>query len=184
MGNGTLEIGDTPLAPPPTDPNVGYPANSYMRVTPGVFVPGILHTIETATVESKRIRFSVDPTAFENEWCAMQTPYKIETDSPDSADLYLCTPYLQVVESAPASNVCHYVSRTGETLSTQVDCGKGWLCSFGMCDCNAQGCSATHRPDESFPVFDAALDDAGDSLVGTMKINGGGTAVTVRLHRR
>ena len=67
-GVGTIEVGDAPLDPAPTDPEVGLPG------TPGRFHDGFRYPIHAATVEAGRIRFEIDPGERFAAWCAIQTP--------------------------------------------------------------------------------------------------------------
>src|SRR6478752_1246764 len=81
-GNGTLEIGNSPALPIATDPNVGYPASyksdsSFEQFT--YLFPGFAYAVDTATVESARIRFTLNPWQIARDWCEMQTPYDIHS---------------------------------------------------------------------------------------------------------
>lgn len=83
-GNGRLEIGDSAPLPKATEPDVGYPAAYSGEPTLEQFstlFPGFAYTISTATVESARIRFSLNPWQIERDWCALQTPYDSQDGS-------------------------------------------------------------------------------------------------------
>lgn len=91
---------------------------------------------------------------------------------------YLCLPKQSVFASCSSAKVPD---------PDLVNCQKQMLCSNGVCACDAEGCSFYEPPSGQVATrvkLDAALDDAGDSLVGTLKIgNGGQVSVTVRLKR-
>ena len=188
LGNGTLEIGDTPLFAPATNPDVAYPP-TYKRQQFESLYPGISYPIRAATVESARIRLSVNPWEVERDWCAFQTSYAMPSGysypDPDGiATGYRCGPFRAVAAGANGE-ACVY---TGDgTPEMPVDCDKANLCQDDACSCDATGCSVREAPSgkqDAYTKFDAALDDSGDSLVGTLKVGVGGDKVsmTVRLH--
>ena len=178
LGDGSLEIGDSAPMPPATDPSVGYPPRSGPEVGVGIqqLFPGVSYAISTATVESARIRFWINPWDVERDWCALQTSFAVK----DSVHGYLCV-------SAPtgtrsfSTSTCYL--NEGASL-VPVDCDKRDLCWTDACTCDEAGCSRhedTSGQHAGYTRLDAALDDTGESLVGTLKIND--TAFTVRLHR-
>jgi len=174
LGNGTLEIGNSPALPIATDPNVGYPANyNRLQRIEDLFV-GVSYPVSTATVEAARIRFSVNPWDLERDWCALQTSYL-----PPTATEYLCVPYA-VGLSIPGNNYCDV---NDGVVAVPVDCTKRDLCLMRVCDCDAQGCSRHQDVSgmKGYTKFDAALDATGDTLVGTLKVND--KPFTVRLQR-
>jgi hypothetical protein len=210
-GNGTLEIGDSAPLPVATNPNVGYPASFGGRLDFEQFstlFPGFAYTIGTATVESARIRFSLNPWQIERDWCALQTSYDSQSGGsgggsgdwgfggtggsggippgyavgPDSGGYglgrYQCLP------KQDRNVACAYSSVSGPVA---VDCAKGELCWQQVCACDAQHCTFYEPPVGALATrgrLDAALDDGGKSLVGTLKIgNAGQVSVTVRLKR-
>jgi hypothetical protein len=80
-GQGTLEVGDGPMLPPP-DPDVGWP--------PGVTLDGLVqnqavlkvgfrYPIQQARVEANRIQLTVTPAELYRPWCQAQTPILNET---------------------------------------------------------------------------------------------------------
>jgi len=216
-GNGTLQIGDSAPLPVATDPSVAYPASftgtgaldEYTKL-----FPGFAYAIDTATVESARIRFTLNPWQVAHDWCSLQTAYDTQAVAggsggaggaggvnrggaggdgavppgylvgPDSGGYglgrYRCLPNFE----RSISDVCSY-SVNGTPAS--VDCEKAELCLSGVCSCDTQGCDYYQPPSGAYATrakLDAALDEAGNSLVGTLKIsNAAQVAVTVRLHR-
>ena len=178
-GNGTLEIGDTARWPVATNPDVGYPPGPGMSdrfenaLVAGVFAqavsklfPGIIYPVSSATVEAARIRFSVNPWESERDWCALQTSYPVQKPSAP----YGCLPTANI--SNPSVGECFYSQNDGSGV-TPVDCGKAAMChSNAVCTCDAQGCSILSDPmyRASYTKLDAALVDAGESLVGTLRL--------------
>ena len=164
-GDGSLEIGDTAHWPAATNPDVGYPPVS---VTTGLFYPaeklfpGISYPISGATIELARLRLSVNPWEVVRDWCALQTSYAHATGpSP-----YSCLPAPVYENPGPG---CRYGSP-----ATSVDCAKAMMCTGQpqACSCDAQGCSipTDHNHSLGYTKLDAALDDGGSSLVGTLRI--------------
>jgi hypothetical protein len=173
LGNGTLEIGDSPALPIATDPDVGYPLNydpqekSIRNLLAGFSYP------VSATVASARVRFSINPWDLERDWCALQTSYPVAVGD------YLCVQFAG--GSGPADGSACYVNDA--TVAIPVDCRKRDLCMMRYCSCDAQGCTRPEvppgQPKES--KFDAALDATGDLLTGTLLLND--KTIAVRLHR-
>jgi len=186
LGNGTLTLGDSAPLPVATNGDIGYPP----ALRPGApspandqianLFPGFAYPINTATVESARIRFSANPWEIEHDWCELQTPYP--SLPLGGLPPYSCLPY--VSSWTVGTPTCAYDYGTGDV---QVDCAKLELCVGFACSCNAQGCSVTDGSPfsgpNSYTRFDAALENAGNSLVGTMRVGGKQTAMTVRLKR-
>ena len=102
-GNGSLEIGDTARLPAPTTPDLPYPPNSspYQRLE-NLF-PGISYPISTATIESARLQFSVNPWEVDRDWCALLTSYLV----PEGPWPYGCLPVYSVNRSMP-DGPCSY----------------------------------------------------------------------------
>lgn len=177
-GDGTLEIGDSAAMPQATDPTVGYPPRTGPEVGVDIqrLFPGVSYPISTATVESARIRFWINPWEIERDWCALQTSFPVNGAAHD----YLCVS-ASTGSWSFSTSTCYL--NDGTSL-VPVDCDKRELCWIGACTCDEAGCSRhedTSGQHAGYTRLDAVLDDAGESLVGTLKIND--TAMTVRLHR-
>lgn len=182
-GNGSLEIGDSSPLPPPTNGDVGYPAsfNGSAEQVEKLF-PGVSYPITGAIVESERLRFSVNPWEVERDWCPLQTSYAVESGGETQ---YRCVPGSQMWFGNIAA--CTY---NDGTVDVPVDCMKFALCTFPNfhpCTCDATGCSPFEAPPElqqNYAHLDAALEDGGNSLVGTLKTGYDGSwTKTVRLKR-
>ncbi len=193
-GNGTIEIGEAPLDPTPTDPNVGLPGVA------GRFHDGFRYPIHAAVVEAGRIRVEVDPGERFAAWCAIQTPYPF----PESPGLFLCVDIPAGKAYTPrgftAPGECAVWDATpapagGNILTnpTAVSCARYEPCIGQVCACTASACAynpAQPRPDGYRVRVDGALDDNGASLVGTLAIHADwdnpnvATRVTVRLARQ
>ena len=176
-GNGSFRVGDGADLPPPTNPDVGYPAAVASDAatlgigdrTENVF-DGVAYPVANSRVESERIRLTVDPHSAFVAWCAMQTP---ALDPGATPPLYSC-----VVDGVG-------LKPTGECITIRegqeepIDCGKVVICTYG-CVCDALSCSA--GPSYSPIELDAALDDGGHNLVGTLLLGDYGVR-TLRLKR-
>jgi hypothetical protein len=178
-GDGTLEIGDSAPMPPATNPNVGYPLKSRPEVDIVIqlLFPGVSYPISAATVESARIRFWINPWDVERDWCALQTSFPVT----GSVHSHLCVS-ASTGQRSFSTSTCYL--NEGDSL-VPVDCDKRNLCWSDACACDEAGCSRhedTSGQHAGYTRLDAALDDTGNSLVGTLKIND--TAMTVRLRRR
>ena len=81
-GQGTLRVGDGTLFPPPSDPNVGYPAGSSTGPDAGTFGAGnnfvlgegALYPIYAPQVQTDRIQLGLKPNDYYGTWCSLQTP--------------------------------------------------------------------------------------------------------------
>jgi len=188
LGHGTLEIGNSPALPIATNGDVGYPATyeatAQLASTdhsqiPTLF-PGFSYPIATAAVEAARIRLSVNPWEIERDWCALQTSYPVQSGN---ETVYLCMPSLGGAIGATCID-------SSSTPPVPMDCAKQDLCQQRVCSCDARGCAGRDAPPPLFSdaKLDAALDNAGASLVGTLKLVAGAngepqTSITVRLQR-
>jgi hypothetical protein len=80
-GQGTLQLGDAPLLPAPTDQNVGFPTEaaaanliSGPRSPVSILNEGVLYPIHNAQVQTGRIQAGLKPNDYYAAWCALQTP--------------------------------------------------------------------------------------------------------------
>jgi len=180
-GNGSLEIGDSGALPTATNGDIGYPAtfDGTQGQVESLF-PGASYPITGAIVESKRLRFSVNPWEVERDWCSLQTSYAVVEGTETR---YRCVPGHQVY--VPVLAACTY---NDGTVDVPVDCMKFALCTgpnLQACSCDATGCAVYEAPPQAqgnYTHLDAALEDEGDSLVGTLR-TGSGRNMTVRLKR-
>ena len=131
---------------------------------------GVAYTVEGSTVESERIRFSVDPFAVFEDWCQMQTPVQEIDITPVS---YRCGPPSGASLQDGSCVAYWVVGEPGVPIDCfMLDCGS-------RCACDSSSC---HAKKEDSPIsVDAALSDDGQELVGTILI--GGEARTIRLER-
>lgn len=176
-GNGSFRVGDGPDLAAPTNPDVGYPAAmagaiatlGYRDHTESLY-DGVAYPVANTRVESERIRLTLDPHSAFAAWCALQTP---ALSLGGQQDFYSCAPDGYSQEE---TGVC--LMHRGGTDDEPIDCSYVVICTYG-CVCDAQSCSA--RPSFSPIELDAALDDSGHNLVGTLVLPGG--ARTFRLKR-
>jgi hypothetical protein len=181
-GEGTLEVGDADLLPPPTDPDVGYPPDD-----DGPFVerptltPGFRYTVERATVIASRIQLGVVPDELYSDWCSLQTPILDETNSTVDEQTYGCT-HNWGIERGTAG--CSQTNpQTGQKVA--IDCNKYDLCwGIGACSCSESGCATevSATPDGLPVELDAALQEGGQSLVGTLVV--ASARIVVRMQRQ
>lgn len=183
-GNGTLEVGDSAALPTATDPDVGYPASFTGNPSElsGLF-PGVSYPIKSAAVQSARIQFVVNPLEVEHDWCALQTSYPVTVGG--EAD-YRCVQELKF--ALPFFTNCT-VNDGGSEVA--VDCMKLALCTgpnTQACTCTSSGCTVYENPagvTGNYTQLDAALADAGESLIGTVLIGTEpGQRINVRLTRQ
>jgi hypothetical protein len=181
-GAGFLQVGEGAALPLPTDPTIGWPpSTATVEAQPvnRVLHEGIRYSLGNVAVGSERIRFRVETNEGFAPFCEIQTPALDPTVIMPSP-YYSCfvEPWTQdpAMPGMPAR--CY---RTDGDQLLPIDCGRVFTC-LSACDCDATSC--TSRDGLDVPV-DAALDDAGDELVGTIILpdedNG---ARTIRLKRQ
>ena len=183
LGNGTLEIGDSPTLPPASDPDAAYPPSDEQNPAGllELLFPGFAYPIETASIATTRLRLVVSPWMIERDWCPMLTPYVWRETN--TGPVYSCLPHETDAPANAPPDTCWF--REGSNLF-QADCQKSGLCG-AACTCTASSCSV-YEPEpgsirsENKTQLDAALTDNGNTLVGTMLIRS--QRVTVRLTRK
>jgi hypothetical protein len=188
-GQGTLQVGDAPMAPAVTDPALG-PPGVWDLPTNYSFAnlnPGFLYPLYAPNVEAKRIRLGANYHDAWSDWCQLQTPvFSTRLDG------YACSPDLTIGDASG----CFYTDGATGTL-VKMDCLKDSFCHMPspcscaatpmLCACTAGGCAT---PDTStatggfFVKIDAALEDDGASLVGTLAIDDISQRYTIRLTRQ
>ncbi|HMA92888.1 MAG TPA: hypothetical protein VKP30_09385 [Polyangiaceae bacterium] len=194
QGRGSIRFGDRKLITAPTDPAAYYPPHTSAtywgeggKISNVVF-SGFEYPIDSARVESERIRFGTASTEPFSSYCALQTPYLDALRGTEEQPFYKCLPYTLLKSINMPRTTCTIPATTTGNSWTQgdptvdVNCEQLSMCdgieSFG-CTCSAAGCSAnTSIQDIS---LDAALDDDQQSLVGTLILQE--KRLTVRLNR-
>jgi hypothetical protein len=181
QGHGTLVLGDATPPPPATDGNAEYPpgVNELLVDDPAYeMYEGVPFTVQQAEVQDQRIQFGMDPLELYKSWCALQTPVLDTTSSPD-APYYSCVPHGTLTYY---QGVCTVENPDG--TSAPLNCAKMDLCGAkNVCECTAAGCTAgvTDSLDAAPGRFDAALENGGARLVGTLTFP---QRITVRLTRK
>ncbi|HET7545697.1 MAG TPA: hypothetical protein VFK05_37775 [Polyangiaceae bacterium] len=165
-GQGTLVLGNDHEYPPASDPNVLYPPGVTLN-TFGDLLPGYPYPTLLPKVDSDRIRFSINHYVVESDWCALQTPYEFFPGD------YRCAP-----NGSTSGDPAGDCTTTDGVVTVTMSCKRWDVCSKGACECDAQRCWESGRAGS--PMFDAALDDSGKSLVGTILVP---RSTTVRLKR-
>ncbi len=189
-GHGTLEIGNTALLSPPTDPNVAFPKNATGSVVPspgsGSLAEGFLYPVYAADVQADRIQLGVNPGDLWAVWCALQTPVMYQAIDEQTGTLQTIYGCLDPTTATPPGGGCVMVDPDGGT--TPIDCGKTVLCDGPdlACSCTATACTsvpvAAGLTAVQYPIeLDGALDSTGTMLTGTLTL---GTGLTVHLTKQ
>jgi len=167
--SGTVTLGDGTAPPPATDPAVGYPPGMNTKILmPASYLEGSTFTIKTGSLQSNRLRFSIDAVELWAGWCALQAPPS------DGSDI--CVPNWGG-ESNADQTVCILHGPAGESLP--IDCVKWNLCFMSrVCKCSAAGCVANYEESGYKISFDLFLTDGTAS--GSMKSNVFAEATNVR----
>jgi hypothetical protein len=160
-GMGHLRVGNAPIAAPATDPNAPYPPSVGAFDSPlwtgGLGFPsGVNYSVDNPSVSSQRLQFDVSLGSALETWCPLQTSYDLGDNT------YNCLPNTGYGTGGPGE--C-FIGASSET-PTAVGCFTLSMCAVDpLCQCDANGCEA--GPGETVSV-DAALEDDGNSLVGTL----------------
>jgi hypothetical protein len=171
---GALRFGQGEPAPVSTDPDnplqgwldeLGQPLSEHDR-QPAQLLEGFSYAVTGANVEEERIQLRARGGQQFDGACALQTPFEV----PESPGNYLCVPGSS---GSSANGECWLADG-----QTPVACGKLNLCLSPACSCDSSGCKGRLGDDIE---LDAALDDTGTRLEGTL-LSPGGNA-TVRLTR-
>lgn len=172
QGRGGIELGNDAPALPAPDPEQAPPGFRYDGthwVGPTILT-GYPFSVTGATIEGKRIKFATQTPIEYQQWCGLQSPTE-GLDSTAEAPIYRCVPSSRGISEDHDS--CHLFFDEGPDVA--ISCGKV-QCVF-LCTCTASTCTWNDAP----YTLDAALEDDGEKLVGTLV--GGTGRVTVRLER-
>jgi hypothetical protein len=184
-GNGTIRFGDAALVAPPTDPNVGYPPEVVAKPfdsLPGVGMPyeGFVYTVQGASVEDERIRFQVNSRELYADWCELQTPLSHTqlSQSYDANGMLISSETITLYSCSGNGLSFDGMGCVDPDTANVIDCSKVMLCTSAVCACTAEGCTGGGTLDVA---LDAALDEDGNALEGTLTVGG---RATVRLERQ
>jgi hypothetical protein len=179
-GSGSFEVGEQPPLAPPEDPNVGYPVGwtGADIMTRPPLISGFAYPLHGTRVEASRILFGLEQLEVFAEWCGMQTPVLREENDPDAG--YGCMP--SVATTWGKADGCGLGDPGSEEFESR-DCGWMVLCEEVCTACSAESCSVS--PHAAPASFDAALEDGGQILTGTLLLPGdfGEQRVTVHMTR-
>jgi hypothetical protein len=156
-GHGFVRFGDTPLLPAPM-PGDCAPALTSLATDFSYAV--------SAHLEDGRLRFDLDYWQRYGAWCELQTPVPYWSEAPD---VYAC--FRRVPVTAYPDGTC--VAADNDEV---VPCTSRDACE-AVCACTEESCTASplgpgaqaeNIPPSRSSVFDGALSQEGDSLVGTL----------------
>jgi hypothetical protein len=196
QGNGSITFGDGEPLPVPTDPDDAFP---FDRFDDELGVPnpaeGFPYTVANALVEDERLRTTLSMNDIYSPACAIQTPVAVNHQhdaefEPNNQDgwgalypagsLARTSAYACVEEVGFHFNQDYSACYMG-TSRTPISCSRANLCNQ-LCECSETAC--TPKLYENPLRFDAALNDTGDRLEGTMVgLEQSGGRATVRLTR-
>jgi hypothetical protein len=167
---GTVVFGMGTPPPPATDPDVGYPVssgNNGLGGAPGGdLTEGYTYAFDGGTLETHRLRFSVNMAQLWAGWCALQTQASDGSSG--------CVPNW----SGQTDGHSCWLIDPKTNQRTMYDCGKVTLCSpVGVCACSAAGCTFNEMGPYS-SSFDLFM--SGDTLSGSAQGPAGGTFHFVR----
>ena len=171
---GTVRLGDLPLYPPPTDPNVGYPPG----IMPGSEAyEGFEFTIVKGAYTSPRVQLWLVEREVYKQWCELQTTiYPIYNGGTCDGGVplsYNCLPNAGGGEVQGNPGQCDYFTACSYPQMTIIDCGKFKLCTqpgLAPCTCTATQCTVPLVAPEA-NSFDMTL--SGSSLDGSTSFFGG-----------
>ncbi len=160
LGNGSpvgsVVVGEGMPPPPPTDPDLGYPADFPLGgggATGTQIYEGFAYSLLSGDLSDPHVQLSGSTYELWKQWCPMQTSY-----ARGSATCG-CLPNLGFALSPPCRLIDGF---SGD--SWPVDCGKAELCMMTKpCECSSNGCAASFVPNISLD-----LHHQGDQLIGTL----------------
>jgi hypothetical protein len=194
QGNGSFTFGDGEPLPPPSDPDDAFPFARFIDAEiGGVNLPtpveGPPYAVASAVVEDERLRASSSTNHIYDSACAIQTPVPVNHERDAEFEAVLEGGWGAYYPQGNAPYACvtelgYHFNPDGEcfmgTSLTPITCSRAELCNL-HCDCSESACVS--RPSERALRLDAALNDAGDRLEGTLLGLDGEDRVTVRLTR-
>ena len=143
---GTVTLGSGTAPPPPTDPNVGYPADliSQGGGPPDVDIAsrryvaeGYGYTMRAGMRTGDRLRFELNTFELWAGWCALQTPIPATGPCDEPVCASSCLPNRGTMVGPSGCGLWNPATSQYDP----VDCGKLALCGFGgVCTCYPWGC--------------------------------------------
>ena len=181
QGMGSFAVGEAAPLPAP-DPAHGYPDPNDEEpklVTEDlapIFLSGFDYPVHGANVDAKRIRFTTSSNELFREWCEAQPSY---LDVGAWPARYACVTGFGYGGSPAMCTAYNGRNSQDASLAMTVDCGQAATC-IAHCLCDETSCGPVGGGMDNAMV-DAALEDDGASLVGTLVLGAG--RVTVRMTR-
>jgi hypothetical protein len=146
---GTVTFGNGIAPPPATDPDVGYPPGMNGTTSmPNEYLEGPSYAIRSGSLQSNRLRLTIDMIELWTGWCALQPA---PTDGSET-----CIPNHFFSFDSDATHTTCILHPTAEE-SVPFNCVKWDLCMMSMaCKCSPAGCVANYEDSgykTSFDVF-------------------------------
>jgi hypothetical protein len=185
-GHGTVEVGDKPLLPPATNPDV-VPAP--FDGAPSGLWPGFRYPVYDARVEVERLRLELTPDDVYRAWCALQTPIWANPGStpPGPDATYSCVTWQAGWD--PATGRCTDPGVAPDPATGQpvaIDCDKVSVCRT-YCACTSASCTIGRTTAPFTAQIDASLNAAGTEMTGTLvvpaMVAGTDQRVTIKLKK-
>jgi len=153
--SGFISLGNGTPPPPPTDPNVGYPADLLQQAfdvtsaSRSYVAEGFAYSMHAGTFIGGRLRFRQEGGDVWRDWCAIQTP---------AGTSGRCLPNAGFMISGDHMSCGLYDSATQQY--TPVDCGKLALCGGlgSVCRCDTQACTLDENAGSGRTTFDITFD--------------------------
>jgi hypothetical protein len=140
---GTVTLGRGTPPPPPTNPNVGYPADLLgspqdLTSARSYIAEGFSYSMRAGTIAGARLRFAVGTWELWTDWCTLQTPAPPSGPCQDPVCKTACIPNTGYMSGPNGCGLFNPATNQYEP----IDCGKLALCGLAAaCLCVPSGCA-------------------------------------------
>jgi hypothetical protein len=189
QGDGTIDFGVGEGVPVATDPDAAFPFERFFDAAVGIDavptpIEGFQYVVSGALVEDERLRAALPSNQIFASACAIQTPVLLNasarTTGPGGTPIGPDHSCMQESGYGEGPVGTCFTGQTGQPVS----CSRARLCN-SYCECTATECVPSRQDKEL--RLDAALNEAGDRLEGTLvglgNPYGSSERATVRLTR-
>jgi len=148
-GSGTYYVGERRDFDPPTDPDTGYLCLA--DPTPELpcaadLMEGFAYSVQGASVDARRVQFSVNNKEPWNDWCALQTPLR---QSPSRCEF---STFPGEYEGYGTTHDRCFLENVDDPNTEERDCAWLHLAFTGVCECNSQECFSSQLGGNSFDL--------------------------------